>query len=279
MTFSKQRKAALVHSLMISAMLAGAYYLQAPLPVSTTQAEVSARTLANYHNTDSLDALPDFASIHDVQLKKQAFFDFLQPYVDAKNAQVRSQRFRLELLVTKIKMGFLLGHDDNVFLWDLARKYDLKSDDLHEPGYLDRLLHRVDVIPPSLVLAQAANESGWGTSRFAQEGFNFFGQWCYTDGCGLVPGDRGADASHEVKSFASVEEAVNAYFRNLNTFQSYQDMRVIRQTLRQGSKPIDGISLTLGLAKYSEKGQQYIHDLQAVIYKNNLLARDRIVYP
>ncbi len=279
-TKPKQRLAILVHSLLTVAMAAGAYYLQAPLPSQALKPTFIPNPLSDYHIPEpSAVVLPDFAAIQDIELKKQAFFDFLQPYIDAKNAEVRIQRLRLQLILARIKVGVGLGHDDNVFVWDLARKYQIKTDDLHEIGFLDRLMHRVDVLPPSLVLAQAANESGWGTSRFAQEGYNFFGQWCYTEGCGLVPGNRRAFASHEVKSFMSVEEAVNAYFRNLNTFPGYQDLRIIRQELRQDSKPIDGISLTEGLGKYSERGKEYIHDLQSVIYKNNLLARDKTLFP
>ncbi len=279
-TSNKQRHALLMHTLLAAAMVAGAYHLKAPQPSQALKPTFTIRPLSDYHIPEpSVVVLPDFAAIHDIELKKQAFFDFLQPFIDAKNAEVRKQRLRLQLIVARIKVGVALGHDDNVFLWDLARKYEMKTDDLHEPGFLDRMTHRVDVLPPSLVLAQAANESGWGTSRFAQEGYNFFGQWCYTEGCGLVPGSRRSDASHEVKSFNSVADAVNAYFRNLNTFPSYQDLRLIRQELRQDSKPIDGISLTEGLVKYSERGEKYIQDLQAVIYKNNLLARDKTLYP
>jgi Bax protein len=235
---------------------------------------------AGFYVPRPLDAdLPDFASIDDIHLKKQTFFDFLQPYVDAKNAEVRQQRRRLQLLVTKIKSGSTLRQHENVFLWELARNYQLKTDDLYDPVFLERLLHRVDVLPPSLVLAQAANESAWGTSRFAQEGYNFFGQWCYTEGCGFVPVRRRANASHEVKSFSSIEEAVNAYFLNINTFPSYQDLRLIRQALRQDAKPIDGISLAKGLREYSERGDAYINELQNMIYKNNLLARDKTLYP
>lgn len=276
---TRHRQARLVHALLVSAMAAGAYHLQPPAP-----AEVPAATtldpFAWYPISKPIeDELPDFAAIRDIDLKKQTFFDFLQPYIDAKNAEVRYQRRRLQLIVTKVQAGSQLRQDENAFLWELARNYELKTDDLHDPVFLQRLLHRVDVLPPSLVLAQAANESAWGTSRFAQQGYNFFGQWCYTQGCGLVPVRRRADASHEVKSFSSIEEAVNAYFRNLNTFPSYQDLRIIRQALRQDAKPIDGISLAPGLREYSERGDAYIRELQTLIYKNDLLARDKTLYP
>ena len=277
---NQHRKARLVHTLLLSAMAAGAYHLTPLIPAAPVRPVAVSLPFANFSVPRPLGAdLPDFASINDIHIKKQTFFDFLQPYVDAKNAEVRQQRRRLQLVVTKVKAGGTLRRDENIFLWDLARDYQLKTDDLYDPVFLERLLHRVDVLPPSLVLAQAANESAWGTSRFAQEGYNLFGQWCYTAGCGLVPVRRRADASHEVKSFSSIEEAVNAYFLNINTFPSYQDLRLIRQALRQDAKPIDGISLARGLSEYSERGDAYIRDLQAMIYKNNLLARDKTLYP
>ncbi|MES2604133.1 MAG: glucosaminidase domain-containing protein [Pseudomonadota bacterium] len=281
MQTNNKRQIRLMQTLLLTAMFAGAYYLDAPSPTTLTKPTTAAYpNLVNYRSPDTtVEDMPDFASIHDVGQKKQTFFDFLQPYIDAKNAEVRQQRRRLQYLTSKIKLGARLRQDENVFLWELARHYDVQTDDIHDPGFLDRLLRRVDVLPPSLVLAQAANESAWGTSRFAQEGNNLFGQWCYTQGCGLVPVRRRADANHEVKSFPSIEESVNAYFQNLNTFPSYQGMRVIRQELRQGAKPIDGISLTQGLTEYSERGDAYIQDLQAMIYKNNLLARDKTLYP
>lgn len=277
-TANNKRQIRLMQTLLLTAMFAGAYYLDAPtlgVPVRTAPVQQSASSTLYTTAED----MPDFAAISDVHQKKQTFFDFLQPYIDAKNAEVRQQRRRLQYLTAKIKTGTRLRQDENVFLWDLARNYNLQTDDLYDPGFLDRLLRRVDVLPPSLVLAQAANESAWGTSRFAQEGNNLFGQWCYIEGCGLVPVRRRTNANHEVKSFPSIEESVDAYFQNLNTFPSYQDMREIRQELRQDAKPIDGISLTHGLGKYSERGDAYIQDLQAMIYKNNLLARDKTLYP
>jgi Bax protein len=155
----------------------------------------------------------------------------------------------------------------------------LPTDDVVDKAYLQRLLWRVDVIPPSLVLAQAASESAWGTSRFAQDGNNFFGQWCFKRGCGFVPASRRPTANHEVKSFASIEDAVHAYFMNLNTYPSYQYLRVIRQQLRNKEQPIDGISLSEGLGSYSERGDAYIKELRTMIYKNDLLTRDHNITP
>ena len=271
----------LVTALLFVALLAGGYHLS---PVTVPEPFARARPVQypqlSYHIPDaSAVGVPNFGAIKDVQLRKKTFLDFLQPFVDTKNNEVRMQRRRLELIAAKLQRGQRLRQDENRFLWDLALNYEVKTDDLHDEGFIDRLLHRVDILPPSLVLAQAANESAWGTSRFAKEGNNFFGQWCYQEGCGLVPVRRRANASHEVKSFSSIEESVSAYFRNLNTNPGYQDLRLTRQALRSKEQPIDGISLTEGLERYSERGEAYVDDLQRMIYRNNLLNRDRTLYP
>ena len=139
---------------------------------------------------------------------------------------------------------------------------------------IDELLVRVDIIPVSLALAQAANESAWGTSRFAREGNNIFGQWCFDEGCGLVPGQRADDASHEVRSFSSVEASVRAYFRNLNTNPTYEYLRELRAQMRMKGKPLDSRALAQGLLRYSERGHVYISELYDIIRVNDLLALD-----
>ena len=268
---NEQRRAFLVFSLLVAILFTGAFYIQKPQltpqePVTTTAVPVTeARPVK----------LPNFAAIRDTDTKKRVFFDFLQPYVDAKNFEVERQRQNLLGLLEKIRTGYVLSLDEMVFLRDLSREYEVPTDDLQDQAFLQLLLRRVDVIPASLVLAQAANESAWGTSRFAREGYNFFGQWCYQKGCGLVPDRRRPSDNHEVKSFASVEEAVHAYFQNLNTFPSYQGLRLIRQDLRKKEKPIDGLSLSEGLRSYSERGDAYIEELRAMIEYNDLLHRDQ----
>lgn len=223
--------------------------------------------------------VPDFASIVDVEEKKQVFFGFLQPFVDAQNRRVQQQREQLLSIVDKLDHGLGLNRNERTFLRALSAEYEMEGSDFQEPEFLNRLLRRVDVLPPSLVLAQAANESAWGTSRFALEAYNFFGQWCYAEGCGLVPSRRRASASHEVKAFDSIEDAVHAYFMNLNTFPSYLDLRLIRETLRESAQTIDGISLSQGLESYSERGDEYISELQDMIRFNDLLELDQQLTP
>ena len=223
---------------------------------------------------DLPDEIPDFARINDVQVRKQSFFNFIEHFVDQVNIEIIQQRQRVLAIQAKMQQGEELSASDLRYLSTLAELYELDTDDLTDAEFLTVLLRRVDKIPASLALAQAANESAWGTSRFAQQGNNYFGQWCYSDGCGLVPNRRRAGATHEVRSFDSVKDSVQAYIHNLNTFPSYQMLRRIRQQLRVQNKPVDGASLTDGLESYSSRGHDYIDELQNMIYSNNLLSRD-----
>ncbi len=223
---------------------------------------------------DLPDEIPDFASINDVQVRKQSFFNFIEHFVDQVNIEIIQQRQRVLAIQAKMQDGEELSASDLRYLSTLAELYELDTDDLTDAEFLTVLLRRVDKIPASLALAQAANESAWGTSRFAQLGNNYFGQWCYSDGCGLVPNRRRESATHEVRSFDSVKDSVQAYIHNLNTFPSYQMLRQIRQQLRVQNKPVDGASLTDGLESYSSRGHDYIDELQNMIYSNNLLSRD-----
>jgi Bax protein len=221
-----------------------------------------------------LEVVPDFASIVDVKEKKESFFNYIEPYVDQVNEDIIRQRLRVISIREKIVNNKELLLADLRYLSTLAEQYELEADDITNLEFLSVLLRRVDKIPVSLALAQAANESAWGTSRFAQDGNNFFGQWCYSDGCGLIPMRRREGATHEVRSFDSAKDSVQAYIHNLNTFPSYQMLRRIRQQLRRQNQAVDGVSLSDGLESYSSRGLDYIDEVQTMIYTNNLLARE-----
>jgi Bax protein len=118
---------------------------------------------------------------------------------------------------------------------------------------------------------QAANESAWGRSRFARQGNNYFGQWCYRKGCGIVPARRVPGATHEVRRFASVAESVRAYMNNINRSSAYADFRNIRRSLRVQSKPLDAERLAYGLKSYSERGMAYVHVIRSMIRSNRVL--------
>ena len=153
------------------------------------------------------------------------------------------------------------------WLSDLVTRYKIDTA-VELPSQLTQLSRRVDIIPVALALVQAANESAWGTSRFATQGNNFFGQWCYQAGCGLVPAARVPGADHEVARFSSPYHSVAAYFANLNTNPAYRPLRDIRYRLRQQDAPVTAIALARGLSQYSERGETYVGELISMIRNN-----------
>ena len=220
------------------------------------------------------EVLPDFSVVADVEARKALFFDFLQPYVDAENQRILTERRELERLRGKLREGLHLTRKEEAFISTISEEYLVATVTQDTEEHLRVLLRRVDILPSSLVLAQAANESAWGTSRFALQGNNFFGQWCYSEGCGLVPHKRHADAIHEVQAYAKVADSVRAYFMNINTFPSYVELRRTRERLRNQDKPLDSHTLAEGLGSYSERGGEYVKEVRAIIDFNELYLRD-----
>jgi Bax protein len=218
-------------------------------------------------------ALPDFSQIRDTTEKKREFFNYLRPYVQRENARLRSLRQQLLDIQQKKQKGMRVSLNEYAFLYSLYDEFRMdvvETDD----SMLVELLKRVDIIPETLVLMQAANESAWGTSRFAVEGYNFFGQWCFREGCGLVPQSRVEGEYHEVAKFDSPSASINSYFYNLNTFHTYEPLRQIRARLRAEGKPVRGELLAAGLGSYSERGEEYIEEISGMIRFNRKLLDD-----
>jgi Bax protein len=138
------------------------------------------------------------------------------------------------------------------------------------PQVIAELLRRVDILPPSLVLAQAAIESGWGTSRFVREGNNLFGQWVTGDTPGQVPSDADPADGYRVAAYDTIAHSVRSYLRNLNTHRAYRQLRHWRADLRAAGEPLDSMILSASLVRYSERGEAYVEDLLRVIRGNRL---------
>ncbi|MGM0766997.1 MAG: glucosaminidase domain-containing protein [Pseudomonadota bacterium] len=209
--------------------------------------------------------LPDFSRYRDSTERKAAFFSFLYPRIVLANSRILIEREYLESLAQKDDLS------ESERSWLKAQAQRLRVDE--EPGsqeLFDRLRKRLDVISPSLVLAQAANESAWGTSRFATRGNNLFGQWCFSRGCGLVPQGRVEGATHEVAKFASPYRSVRAYIQNLNRHPTYQELRDARLHSRNNGKLASGAALAAGLIGYSERGEDYVKEIRSMIRYNNL---------
>ncbi len=244
--------------------LAGAFFPHDPL-------------LENIHTNEDnpfkvSSPLPDFSIYTDVKKKKRDFFQFLQPKIKFANDEILAERRQVIELQTHLPN---LSRSDLRTLDKLSEKYDVELNEPHEK--IQELLIRVDIIPASLAMAQAANESAWGTSRFAQEGNNLFGQWCYVKGCGLVPLQRHGKQKHEVAKFDSITDSVKSYMRNLNTQHAYKDLRQLRAEARKDDIKITGLTLAKGLWGYSTRRDAYIHEIQAMIKQNKLQRYNRTV--
>jgi len=245
---------------------------------------VSAAWLADYHRAlgYSLDevrragqpvprvmlaALPmDLAKIEPTPLRKQLFIEGLLPIVLGVNERIAGDRDRLVTLLDRQKAGEAISGRDNTWLKEIAMRY----------GSMDagELLRRVDVVPPSLAIAQAAIESGWGSSRFARQGNALFGQRVYGPS-GMQPAGLAADAGFGVREFETLGAAVAAYADNLNSFSAYDALRAKRASLRaQGQLP-DGLSLAGTLLRYSELGGDYVAQVRELIRINGLGALDK----
>lgn len=211
--------------------------------------------------------VPDFDAHPAGEARKAAFFGFLGPLVDAENALWRSRRARLEQLADKP-----VDADDQRWLEALARFFEV-PEDLPREVLIDRLLNHVDTVPRALALAQAAKESAWGTSRFAREGNNYFGQRCYTKGCGMVPKKRPAGAKYEVRRFESPADSVASYFYNINSHLEYAELRDYRSRRRDEGQRLSGIRAAEEITQYSERRRSYVDEIQSLIYFNDLEPR------
>lgn len=224
---------------------------------------------------DGRGGRPDFSSFTDVQEKKEVFFSYLLPYIHEQNREWLEDRERVQELAQRTEAGKKIKKNDRKWLLEIAESVGFKEPSLNEADFFKDLLSRVDAIPPSLALAQAANESAWGTSRFARDGNNFYGIWCYQPGCGLVPQRRPAGETYEVTQYRSPGESVRDYFQHLNSGRAYLPFRMIRRQLREQDEPITGIRLANGLERYSERGMAYVGDIQNLIRSNNLEKYDQ----
>jgi len=207
----------------------------------------------------------DIDQVRESKKRKELFFRAVLPLVLQVNEEITRDRKRLSDLIAAKNSGYKTGPIDRLWLIVMAERYRSKS------GDLNALIKRVDVIPPSLALAQAAEESGWGTSRFVREGNAMFGQWTTENSeQSIVPNTRDENKTHRIKAFDSLLQSVRAYARNLNTHRAYRHLRTKRHQLRTDGNPLDGMTLAEQLTSYSERGEKYVKTLRSIIGTNNL---------
>jgi len=204
--------------------------------------------------------------------KKSLFFRFMAPVVLSVNEQILEDRTHAEALLKRQAAGEQLGAEDLEWLNQLGAEYDVPGADA---GPLDatqaaELLRRVDVVPPSLALAQGAIESGWGTSRFADLGNSLFGQWTYSGGIAPTEQRTETHGDHRVAAFKTTTLSAAGYVHNLNTHRAYENFRRQRAESRKRSPYPLGLDLVTTLDRYSERGQAYVHEVRQIIRGNDL---------
>ncbi len=208
----------------------------------------------------ALSLLPqEIRMIQSTKERKEFFIQIILPLILQENNNIKLDRKRLFSIINKSNNTAL----EKKWLEKKYKQYGVLSKDLSV------LKIRMDEVPVSLAIAQAAKETGWGTSRFAQEGNALFGQWTWS-GEGLKPKEADESKGHKVMKFNVLQASVRAYQRNLNTHKSYENFRLARAELRDRDKALDSIILAEFLKSYAETGEQYVDVLQKIIQQNNL---------
>jgi len=214
-------------------------------------------------------ALPDYYyKIKDVKKQKQAFINIMLPLIQNENRKILV--LRRKILKIFADPFYMLNVKDLLFLAKVARKYKIKNITDKE-----EFLKKIDIIPPSLALAQAAIESAWGKSRFARLANNIYGHWEYSDK-GLKPKSKYdfVNVTYSIKIFPSIEDSIKAYMLNLNRNRAYRLFRKKRYDFRKEGKIFTGIEAAKTLKNYSQLKEEYVKRLITLIKSNDLLKYD-----
>ena len=209
----------------------------------------------------------EYYEIKDIKKMKNYFFFHILQMARVENAKILQERMFVNNIFPMLNA---IGENSKEYkLFDsIRKKYKIKKDAKKE-----EYLKVIDIVPYSLVLSQAAIESGWGKSRFFKEANNIFGQWTWS-GKGLIPAKRDAGKKHRIKIFDSLQDALRGYLMNMNTGWGYKEFRELRFNLRKKGMPPTGIVLARTLINYSQKKEEYTKLLRKFILDNNLMKHD-----
>ena len=205
--------------------------------------------------------------LDSIKNRKKIFIQIVLPLILSENESILAERKKI-IFLSKSKN---ISRSDQTWLDKKFNYYKVKNKDYNI------LLSKADIIPPSLAIAQAAYESGWGTSRFALEGNSLFGQRTWASKSGIVPLDRDQDQTFKVTKFDIIRASVKAYKKNLNTHKSYENLRIERKRMRDQDQEISGLELSQYLDKYSEIKDKYVFYLQKIIEQNSLTDFDKSI--
>ncbi len=213
----------------------------------------------------TLTAFPHDLDTAQPDQRKSLFFRSLLPIILAENQRIEDQRHQLYQA-----LGDQLPKQRRYnIIQRLAQDYGVDGKPL-EPTTWQALKQRINTVPVALALAQAAKESGWGTSRFARQGNNLFGEWTWEASRGIKPKDRADEAKHYVRAFGDLRASVRSYMNNLNSHRAYERFRFLRERARQGNRVMSPSEMTAGLENYSQRGWPYVKEVQALIQSNQL---------
>ena len=259
-----------------------AWVTEEPLPAPSAEAPVSTANLAETFGQLGYDlaavadgaawvprlllaALPsDLAEVPETAERKAIFFRAVLPLVLRVNEEILAERKKLLDIRARLRAHQHIAQPERLWLQAMAGRYETT------PGDVEQLVKRVDIIPPSLALAQAAEESGWGTSRFVREGNALFGQWTTVDDGHQLPMARDEGRTHRVAGFDSLLDSTRAYARNLDSHRAYREFRDVRASLRAEGRAASGFDLAGLLGRYSQRGAAYVNRLRGLIVVNGL---------
>ncbi|WP_457596382.1 glucosaminidase domain-containing protein [Hydrogenimonas sp.] len=212
---------------------------------------------------DATKSFPkEYYTIKDPKAQKEAFVKILYPIILKAEEKIRRERAFVEAFFATLERGEIVTPAEQARLEALAKKYRVKK--LYDK---EAYLMRIDTIPVSLVLAQAAIESNWGKSRFAKEANNLFGEWTWGKR-GIVPKHREPGKTHKIRIFDSLEASVASYMKNLNRHWAYEGFRKARYKARRKGLPFDGYAAAAYLTRYSELREKYTKMVQRKIAQN-----------
>ena len=202
----------------------------------------------------------DFKNIYSSSLRKELFIKVALPLIVRENENLISQNLKIERLKNRFSS---INRREALWLRKKMEEYEVSNNSIGE------LLMKIDAIPVSIALSQAAVESGWGSSRFASEGNALFGQYVWGDGKGIVPEERSEDEIHKIKSFKNLQSSVSSYMKNLNSNFHYDEFRLNRYVMRKNGINLDGIYLAEFLYNYSTE-EDYPEKIKKIIQSNGL---------
>lgn len=243
------------------------------MPVNPSSAEQLQGTFAEANYTWPAQQVPpitvqafpaDMAEL-DSDVRKSVFFRTVLPMVLAENERISNQR---QQLFQALGEGLPEQRRINI-ISELANEYNVDGEPL-DPMTWQALKKRVNTVPVALALAQGAKESGWGTSRFAREANNLFGEWTWKERLGIVPKQRAEDATHYVRVFDNLRHSVRSYLNNLNSHDAYARFRTLRARLSGSGQPMSVRLMTAGLENYSERGWAYVEEVRSMIRNERL---------